>query len=82
MDVVFGRVELPPSQVVDKAPKSKRDHPPMIETLERRLWNFNAPHDDALKHLLGRKSALVYCKGEGSSSQIKGGRGAVYLGHA
>ena len=56
MDVVFEHVGLPPSQVVDKAPKNRRDYPPMDEAVERRLRDFYAPYDEALKQLLGRES--------------------------
>ncbi|CAN0527759.1 unnamed protein product, partial [Scytosiphon promiscuus] len=64
MDVVFEHVGLPPSQVADKAPKNRRDYPPMDGAVERRLRDFYAPYDDALKQLLGRES-LPWSSGVG-----------------
>ena len=58
MNVVFEHVGLPPSQVLDKAPKNQRDYPPMDKAVEHRLRDFYAPYDDALKQLLG--SCLLY----------------------
>eukprot|EP00903_Cladosiphon_okamuranus_P006863 g6684.t1 len=56
MDGVFEHVGLPPSPVEDKAPKNRRDYPPMDETIRRRLRGFYAPYDDALRRLLKRDS--------------------------
>ena len=48
MNVVFEHVGLPPSQVLDKAPKNQRDYPPMDKAVEHRLRDFYAPYDDCL----------------------------------
>ena len=56
MDGVFEHVGLPPSPVEDKAPKNRRDYPPMDEAVRRRLRAFYAPYDDALRRLLQRDS--------------------------
>lgn len=54
MEGVFEHVGLPPSHVEDKAPKNRRDYPPMDEAVRRRLRGFYAPYDDALRRLLKR----------------------------
>lgn len=56
MDGVFEHVGLPPSPVEDKAPKNRRDYPPMDPAVCRRLRGFYAPYDDALRRLLKRDS--------------------------
>ncbi|CAN0426644.1 unnamed protein product [Ectocarpus sp. 8 AP-2014] len=56
MDGVFEHVGLPPSPVEDKAPKNHRDYPPMDEGVRRRLRDFYAPYDAALRQLLRRDS--------------------------
>ncbi|CAN0115343.1 unnamed protein product [Ectocarpus sp. 13 AM-2016] len=56
MDDVFEYVGLPPSPVEDKAPKNHRDYTPMDEGVRRRLRDFYAPYDGALRQLLRRES--------------------------
>ncbi|CAM9888508.1 unnamed protein product [Ectocarpus sp. 4 AP-2014] len=56
MEDVFEHVGLPPSPVEDKAPKNHRDYPPMDEGIRRRLRDFYAPYDAALRQLLRRES--------------------------
>lgn len=56
MDGVFEHVGLPPSPVQDKAPKNRRDYPPMGDAIRQRLRDLYAPYDDTLRRLLGRES--------------------------
>ena len=60
MEGVFEHVGLPPCPIEDKEPKNRRDYPPMDPVVGRRLRDFYAPYDEALRQLLGRDS-LPWC---------------------
>lgn len=55
-DGVFEHVGLPRSPVEDKAPKNRREYLPMDPAVARRLRDFYAPYDEALRQLLGKES--------------------------